>query len=156
MINVWLGYSVGLVEIMSEFHWLVRFCSRFCGNRSVVGSRCGFRDQFCQSSIAWWDCAQGYMENILQSIGSWCKLSWFCRVVNVPLQYIGKDLLFAGNAIVQGLLATAFSSLYSILLSLKQSIKEVYGWCLSEYGWILRVNKLSVVLLEFSQDWLWV
>jgi hypothetical protein len=27
------------------------------------------------------------------------------RVVNVPLQYIGRDLLFAGNAIVQGLLA---------------------------------------------------
>ena len=25
-----------------------------------------------------------------------------CRVVNVPLQYIGKDLLFAGNTILQG------------------------------------------------------
>jgi hypothetical protein len=37
---------------------------------------------------------------------------WLCdRVVNVPLQYIAKDLGFAGNALIQGTLSLSLSYL---------------------------------------------
>jgi hypothetical protein len=48
-------------------------------------------------------------------------------VVNVPLQYIGKDLLFAGNAIVQGLVVSVTLASAFLGCALSGTIADTLG-----------------------------
>jgi MFS family permease len=49
------------------------------------------------------------------------------RVVNVPLQYIGRDLLFAGNAIVQGLVVSVTLASAFLGCAISGTIADSFG-----------------------------
>jgi MFS family permease len=48
-------------------------------------------------------------------------------VVNVPLQYIGRDLLFAGNAIVQGLVVSVTLASAFLGCAISGTIADSFG-----------------------------
>lgn len=93
-----------------------------------------------------------FLENIIWH-GIDGSICFGCRVVNVPLQYIERDLLFAGRTIIQGRPSTFWAGVKVVIFQSCAAwsfagvpLLTRFLWCLEFTGFVVSVSLASAFL----------